>query len=110
MCCLSNLDLQRSIRIEGIVSGCYYSNKTTLDFPESPIYFRLGDDKPFDKTYFLTGKNKPPLQNGQYVKGEAFPQELRPIGTVWPGTAFVVSHLLVFASQDGQLLAEYGFN
>ena len=86
----------------GTITETTYSNRITVDFPEPCITFRLRED--MDKIYFITGRNKPPIQDGEHATGSALRGDLSDsIGTV-----FIVSSMRSNAKiTDGPRLWAY---
>ena len=91
------------VKLEGFVSFCIYDNAISRDFPEPCISFEIGED--FERLRCLiSGRNRPPLLNGQYVSGRGFYRELV---EQKGGRALIVDALTIFDSKGGRMLAHY---
>ena len=100
--------------IEGYACECTYDNRNDPIFPFGFISFRLrgvGGDKqgrPF--SYLIMGSRSPPIVDGLYVRGKAFPQNDGNKGIVQVVSELSLFEQLSFADGLGQkFLARYKF-
>ena len=92
------------LEFEGVVRDCHTSNKINVNFRHPYTSFRIRDDSTGTgfRTYFLTGQNKPPIQNGWYAEGTALRKEIGDGQVI-----FEVASMGLLDERDGEVLHTY---
>jgi hypothetical protein len=90
-----------NVSISGVVTSCEYRNRVDLEFSHPYVVFRTDEDS--HRNLFITGQNKPPIMNGQFVKGSAVRSEMR--GGL--GNILIVRDVVLFDRENGKTLANY---